>query len=200
MMHLGMSGSLRVLPDGTPPQKHDHVDMTLNSGVILRYRDPRRFGSIFWLDQLSHRLLDHLGPEPLSKDFDGMTLFRASRDKTRNVKTLIMDADIVVGVGNIYANEALYLAGIRPTKAAGKISGQRYERLAKAIKSVLEKAIAAGGTSLRDFLNEQGKPGYFRHELNVYDRAGEPCFGCGKPLTAVRITGRATVYCPRCQR
>ncbi|MGB1422534.1 MAG: bifunctional DNA-formamidopyrimidine glycosylase/DNA-(apurinic or apyrimidinic site) lyase [Pseudomonadales bacterium] len=200
MIHLGMSGSLRILPAQTAPQKHDHVDIILNSGITLRYRDPRRFGSIFWLDQLKHRLLDQLGPEPLSADFDGETLFEAAKGKLRNVKTLIMDAEVVVGVGNIYANEALYLAGIRPTRPAGKISRKRYARLAAAIKSVLEKAIDAGGTSLRDFLKEDGKPGYFRHELKVYDRAGEPCYGCNKPLSAVRITGRATVFCMRCQR
>ena len=200
MIHLGMSGSLRILAQETAPQRHDHFDMMLDSGVILRYRDPRRFGSIFWLDQLSHRLLDQLGPEPLGEDFDGTTLFKASRGKARNVKTLIMDAGVVVGVGNIYANEALYLAGIRPTQPAGKVTIKRYHRLADAIKSVLEKAIAAGGTSLRDFLKEDGKPGYFRHALKVYDRAGEPCLGCHKPLSSVRITGRATVFCKRCQR
>ena len=200
MLHLGMSGSLRILPASTPPQKHDHVDLVFDSGLLLRYRDPRRFGSVFWLNDLNHRLLNDLGPEPLGPEFSGLTLYQASRGKTRNVKTLIMDAKVVVGVGNIYANEALYLSGIKPTAISGRISKARFERLAAAIQAVLTKAIQAGGTSLRDFLKEDGTPGYFRHELQVYGREGECCEGCGSALKSLRITGRATVYCPVCQR
>ena len=200
MLHLGMSGSLRILPAPTPPQKHDHVDLILDSGVLLRYRDPRRFGSMFWLNDLNHRLLKDLGPEPLGPEFSGLTLHEAARGKTRNIKTLIMDAKVVVGVGNIYANEAWYLSGIKPTAVSGRISKIRFERLAQAIQVVLTKAIQAGGTSLRDFLKEDGTPGYFRHELKVYGREGESCVGCGGALKSLRITGRATVYCPSCQR
>ena len=200
MLHLGMSGSLRILPASTAPQKHDHVDLVFDSGVLLRYRDPRRFGSVFWLNDLNHRLFNDLGPEPLGPEFSGLTLYQASRGKTRNVKTLIMDAKVVVGVGNIYANEALYLSGIKPTAISGRISKPRFERLAVAIQTVLTKAIQAGGTSLRDFLKEDGTPGYFRHELKVYGREGECCEGCGGGLKSLRITGRATVYCPVCQR
>jgi formamidopyrimidine-DNA glycosylase len=152
------------------------------------------------LNDLNHRLLNDLGPEPLGPEFSGLTLYQASRGKTRNVKTLIMDAKVVVGVGNIYANEALYLSGIKPTAISGRISKPRFERLAVAIQTVLTKAIQAGGTSLRDFLKEDGTPGYFRHELKVYGREGECCEGCGGGLKSLRITGRATVYCPVCQR
>lgn len=200
MIHLGMSGSLRILPLEASLQKHDHIDWVLDSGQLMRFRDPRRFGSVFWLDALTHPLLADLGPEPLSDSFSGLNLFEKSRGKQRPVKSFIMDAKIVVGVGNIYANEALYLAGIKPTVLAGKISRQRYERLAIAIKAVLAKAIDAGGTSLRDFMKEDGTPGYFRHELKVYGREHEPCEQCAQPLKLIKITGRATVYCSRCQR
>jgi formamidopyrimidine-DNA glycosylase len=200
MIHLGMSGSLRILPVDAALQKHDHIDWVLDSGQLLRYRDPRRFGSVFWLPDLSHPLLDSLGPEPLSEAFSAKYLYEASRGKQRSIKGLIMDAKIVVGVGNIYANEALYRSGIRPTVLAGKISLARYLRLVDAIKAVLAKAIDAGGTSLRDFLREDGTPGYFRHELKVYGREGEPCDACGSRLKGLKITGRATVYCAACQR
>jgi formamidopyrimidine-DNA glycosylase len=200
MIHLGMSGSLRILPVDAALQKHDHIDWVLDSGQLLRYRDPRRFGSVFWLPDLSHPLLDSLGPEPLSEAFSAKYLYETSRGKQRSIKGLIMDAKIVVGVGNIYANEALYRSGIRPTVLAGKISLSRYLRLVDAIKAVLAKAIDAGGTSLRDFLREDGTPGYFRHELKVYGREGEPCDACGSRLKGLKITGRATVYCAACQR
>ena len=201
MIHLGMSGSLRVLRRKINPEKHDHVDIGLSDGGILRFRDPRRFGSIFWLqDNESHVLLDHLGPEPLSADFAGDYLFERSRGRRVAVKTLIMNSEIVVGVGNIYANEALYRAGIRPDRLAMRVGKARYERLAEVIKSVLAEAIAAGGTTLRDFVKEDGTPGYFSSKLEVYGRKDEPCLQCGRLLREIRQAGRSTVFCSHCQR
>ncbi|MEK9892658.1 MAG: bifunctional DNA-formamidopyrimidine glycosylase/DNA-(apurinic or apyrimidinic site) lyase [Pseudomonadales bacterium] len=200
MLHLGMSGSLRILPAGTPPETHDHVDVLFDSNQVLRFRDPRRFGSLFYMKALDHPLLSKLGPEPLSEDFSVDYLMRRAKQVRRNIKTFLMDAEIVVGVGNIYANEALFYAGIRPLTEAGKVRRARMARLVPAVKMVLAKAIDAGGTSLRDFLREDGKPGYFRHELQVYGREGEACYACEGPLTSLRISNRATVYCRRCQR
>lgn len=209
MVHLGMSGSLRVLPQATLAGTHDHVDLHLDGGRMLRYTDPRRFGSIFWIaaadglsaaGPVSHWLLDDLGPEPLGADFSGEYLYRLSRGRRVAVKVLLMNSRIVVGVGNIYANEALFEAGIRPDRLAGRISRARYDRLAVAVKSVLVRAIAAGGTTLRDFVREDGSPGYFRHDLKVYGRGGEPCSRCGQPLKEVRLSQRTTVYCGHCQR
>ena len=200
MIHLGMSGSLRVLSANVLPEKHDHIDLVFDNGQIMRYRDPRRFGSFFWLaDTDSHSLLDSLGPEPLSDEFSGDYLFARSRKKNVAVKQFIMDSKIVVGVGNIYANESLFLAGIRPERKAGSISKQRYVKLAGFIKQVLGSAIEAGGTTLRDFVKEDGNPGYFRHELKVYGRGGEPCVTCGKLLHETRQGQRTTVFCRRCQ-
>lgn len=200
MLHLGMSGSLRVLAAETPPETHDHVDILLDSDQVLRFRDPRRFGSLFFLQHLDHPLLSKLGPEPLADEFSVDYLLQRARHVRRNIKTFLMDAQVVVGVGNIYANEALFYSGIRPLTEAGKVRRARMVRLVAAVKLVLEKAIEAGGTSLRDFLREDGKPGYFRHELQVYGREGEDCFTCGGQLTSLRISNRATVYCKRCQR
>jgi formamidopyrimidine-DNA glycosylase len=201
MIHLGMSGSLRVLPDDAVPGKHDHVDFELDGGQLLRYRDPRRFGSIFWVPAgESHWLLDELGPEPLSDDFDGDYLFRTSRGRKTPVKVFLMNSRVVVGVGNIYANEALYLAGIRPDRLARSVSRARFLRLGEAVKRVLASAIDAGGTTLRDFVREDGSPGYFRHDLKVYGRGGEPCMACGRPLKEIRLGQRTTVFCTRCQR
>ena len=201
MIHLGMSGSLRVLKQRKNPDKHDHVDIGLSDGGILRFRDPRRFGSIFWLqDHDSHVLLDHLGPEPLSTSFSGDYLFARSRGRRVAVKTFIMNSQIVVGVGNIYANEALYRAGIRPDRLAMRVGKARCERLVDVIKSVLAEAIAAGGTTLRDFVKEDGTPGYFRSELEVYGRKDEPCLQCGRILREIRQAGRSTVFCSHCQR
>ncbi|MDZ7686717.1 MAG: bifunctional DNA-formamidopyrimidine glycosylase/DNA-(apurinic or apyrimidinic site) lyase [Gammaproteobacteria bacterium] len=201
MVHLGMSGSLRVLPAGVPPEAHDHIDVALDDGRVLRYRDPRRFGSVFWLDgDNSHPLLADLGPEPLSDAFDGDFLYRAARGRKSAVKTFIMNSRIVVGVGNIYANEALFEAGILPSRQAGRIARTRYEALACAIKDVLGRAIAAGGTTLRDFVQEDGSPGYFRADLRVYGKGGLPCVRCGDPLREVRLGQRSTVYCRGCQR
>lgn len=200
MIHLGMSGSLRVLPREIAPETHDHIDITLDDERVLRYRDPRRFGSVFWLPgDASHTLLESLGPEPLDDVFDGAYLHRLSRGRKSSVKTFIMNGHVVVGVGNIYANEALFQAGISPRRAAGRIARPRYDMLATAIKDVLARAITAGGTTLRDFVHEDGSPGYFRHDLQVYGRGGEPCVNCATPLREIRLGQRTTVYCPRCQ-
>ena len=201
MLHLGMSGSLRILDANMQPEKHDHVDFVLDNKTLLRYRDPRRFGSIFWIEgQGSHRLLASLGPEPLQDAFDADYLYGQSRNKKIAIKLLIMNSHIVAGVGNIYANEALFLAAIRPDNPAGKIAKPRYEHLVQCIKQVLSAAILAGGTSLRDFVREDGKPGYFRQALSVYGRGGKPCASCRCTLTEVRMGQRSTVFCRRCQR
>ncbi len=201
MVHLGMSGSLRVVAPGAAPGIHDHIDLVLEGGVCLRYNDPRRFGSFFYLPQgEGHALLDHLGPEPLSPDFSGKLLYTLSRRRKGPVKNFIMDGKVVVGVGNIYANEALFLSGIRPDRPAGRISRLRYERLADNIKQVLTYAIERGGTTLRDFVGGDGKPGYFAQELRVYGRQGQPCKTCGKPLRELRLGQRTSVFCVSCQR
>ena len=202
LIHLGMSGSLRLVPSVQPPGLHDHVDLCLSSGMHLRYCDPRRFGTWLWLDgdPAEHFLLRNLGPEPLEAGFAPDLLWRRSRGKTLAVKNFIMDSRIVVGVGNIYANEALYLAGIHPLRAAGRIGVDRYARLHDAIRGVLGRAIDRGGTTLRDFVGGDGRPGYFSQSLNVYGRGGEPCRGCGGTLREVRLGQRTTVYGGRCQR
>ncbi len=201
ILHLGMSGSLRVVPTDAPPGKHDHVDLVLDDGACLRLRDPRRFGAVLFTREAAaaHPLLRELGPEPLGQDFDGEHLYRRSRGRRVAVKSFLMDSRIVVGVGNIYANEALFLAGISPRRAAGRISRVRYARLAEAVRTVLERAIAAGGTTLRDFTAVDGAPGYFRIALNVYDRAGQACPHCGEPIRLLRLGQRSTFYCARCQ-
>lgn len=200
MVHLGMSGSLRVLNRQVPIEKHDHIDIGLEDERVLRYRDPRRFGSFFWLPERSgHKLIDSLGPEPLSTEFDGDYLFQQSRKKQVAVKQFIMDSKVVVGVGNIYANESLFLAGIRPDRKAGSISRKRFHLLAEHIKNVLTAAIDAGGTTLKDFVNEQGEPGYFQQVLNVYGRGGESCVTCGTRLKETRQGQRTTVFCRACQ-
>ncbi|WP_323846227.1 bifunctional DNA-formamidopyrimidine glycosylase/DNA-(apurinic or apyrimidinic site) lyase [Microbulbifer magnicolonia] len=200
--HLGMSGSLRLVGSECAAEKHDHVDWVLDSGLVLRYRDPRRFGALLWTDEdpVAHDLLVHLGPEPLSDEFDGDYLFKASRGRRQAVKTFIMDGRIVVGVGNIYASESLFLAGIRPDREAGAISRARYRRLASAIKQVLARSIEQGGTTLRDFIGGDGKPGYFAQQLNVYGRAGEPCRACGRPVRDLVLGQRSTFFCSSCQR
>lgn len=201
MIHLGMSGSLRLVTDEDAAQAHDHFDARFDNGMIMRFRDPRRFGSIHWLAHGdNHPLLDHLGPEPLSAEFCAETLHARSLGKKVAIKNFIMNNQVVVGVGNIYATEALYRAGISPKRAAGKISLSRYERLVSAIKAVLEEAIAQGGTTLRDFVGGTGDAGYFALSLQAYGREGEPCEVCGKSLTGIRLGQRATVYCTRCQR
>ncbi|MAT92526.1 MAG: DNA-formamidopyrimidine glycosylase [Halioglobus sp.] len=201
MVHLGMSGSLRLVPPREPPRTHDHVDIELQGDYCLRFNDPRRFGSLHWLAPGEPTpLLDHLGPEPLSDAFDGAWLYRLSRGRRGAVKTFIMDGKVVVGVGNIYASEALFLAGIHPGRAAGRVSLARYERLAVQIKRVLTSAIEQGGTTLRDFVGGDGKPGYFAQQLRVYGRAGAPCRACGGPLKELRLGQRSSVYCVTCQR
>ena len=199
--HLGMSGSLRVVTADEAPAAHDHVDIVLGSGKVLRYNDPRRFGCMLWTmaDPTEHVLLRHLGPEPLDDTFDADFLYARSRGRKAAVKTFIMDSRVVVGVGNIYANESLFLAGIRPGRAAGRVSKPRYEVLVASIKQVLSAAVAQGGTTLRDFVGGDGKPGYFRQQLNVYDHGGEPCPACGELLLETRLGQRSTVYCRRCQ-
>ncbi len=202
MLHLGMSGSLRVVPGATPATAHDHLDLHLDDGVCLRLHDPRRFGSVHWLTgaDADHPLLAGLGPEPLTDDFGGDHLYQRSRGRRRAVKEFIMDGRIVAGIGNIYATEALHRAGIHPSRAAGRIGRQRYRRLAQAVHSVLEAAISHGGTTLRDFTTATGAPGYFRVELAAYGRSGQPCGYCGRALRGATTGQRATVYCPRCQR
>lgn len=202
LMHLGMSGSVRVVPKDCPATKHDHMDVVLASGNMLRFNDPRRFGAVLWVqgDPFQHVLLKYLGPEPLTDEFCGEYLHRRARSKKVAAKTYLMDSKVVVGVGNIYANEALFRAGIRPTRPAGRISLPRYEVLAQTVKEVLGEAITQGGTTLKDFLGSDGKPGYFKQSLQVYGRAGEPCFVCGKFLTEVRLAQRSTVFCGQCQK
>jgi len=201
IVHLGMTGSLRVLPGDTPLRTHDHVDISLDNGKVLRLNDPRRFGAVLWQAAgTTHPLLAGLGPEPLSEAFDGDYLFARSRGRKAAVKTFVMDQAVVVGVGNIYAAESLYLAGISPLRAAGSISKERYRRLAAHIQQVLAYSIERGGTTLRDFISPDGLPGYFEQELLVYGRDGQPCPGCGRALKHAMIGQRASVWCGHCQR
>lgn len=202
ILHLGMSGSLRVIDSDEPPMVHDHVDMQFDNHRALRLTDPRRFGCLLWQGKEDpiHPLLASLGPEPLSEDFHGELLFARSRGRKAAVKTFLMDNKIVVGVGNIYANEALFAAGIRPDRAAGSISRARYRRLAEEVKTVLARAIEQGGTTLRDFVGGDGRPGYFKQELLVYGRGALSCLICNARLTEIRLGQRSTVYCRRCQR
>jgi formamidopyrimidine-DNA glycosylase len=201
ILHLGMSGSLRILDAGSAPGPHDHFDLSFEGGHCLRLRDPRRFGAVLWTAEPPerHPLLSHLGPEPLDDAFDGDHLHREAQPRRGAVKGLIMDGAVVVGVGNIYANEALFRAGIDPRRACHRIALARYRRLAEAIRAVLATAIEAGGTTLRDFQREDGRPGYFAQQLQVYGREGEPCPGCGAPIRQQRIGQRSSFYCPRCQ-
>ncbi len=201
ILHLGMSGSLRLVNSRTPPERHDHVDLVLDDGHCLRLRDPRRFGSVHWVqgEPLSHPLLASLGPEPLEGSFSGRWLYTRSRGRRVAVKAFIMDSRVVVGVGNIYANEALYLAGVLPQRPAGRISLVRYSRLAQAVRDVLQEAIDQGGTTLRDFVSSDGTPGYFSQRLRVYGRGTDPCGECGHLLRQAVIGQRSTYYCPRCQ-
>lgn len=201
IVHLGMSGSLRICKSDEPPRGHDHVDLLLKGGLCLRYHDPRRFGCWLWMPAgESHSLLDVLGPEPLEADFDGDYLFARSRGRKSPIKAFIMDSHIVVGVGNIYANEALFLAGILPSRAAGRVGRERYQLLADRIRAVLGEAITQGGTTLRDFVGGDGKPGYFQQKLFVYGRGGEVCRQCKTILSETRQGQRTTVFCRQCQR
>jgi formamidopyrimidine-DNA glycosylase len=202
IIHLGMSGSLRILPVATLAKKHDHIDLIFANHQCLRFTDPRRFGAVLWTadDPSQHILISHLGPEPLSPAFTAQYLWQLAQGRKAPVKTFIMDGQTVVGVGNIYASEALFLAGIHPKKAAGKISIADYKKLVLAIKQVLRAAIKQGGTTLKDFVNSEGKKGYFKVHLQVYGRGGEPCLTCGNKLKDLRLGQRNTVFCSRCQR
>lgn len=203
ILHLGMSGSLRIIRDGKQaPQKHDHVDIILAGGHVLRFRDPRKFGALLWTgaDPFQHKLIRRLGPEPLGAGFTPEYLYARTRRRAAAIKILLMDSRIVVGVGNIYANEALFLAGIHPKRKAGRIAGARLSRLVEAVKTVLTLAIKKGGATLRDFSNGEGKAGYFQHQFQVYGRANQPCRQCKTPIKLARLGQRATYYCPCCQR
>ena len=201
LLHLGMSGHLRLLPAGTAAGKYDHVELALDSGVLLRLSDPRKFGTVIWLngEPLSHPLLAWLGPEPLEGDFSAAYLLRVSRRRRVAVKILLMNSRVVVGVGNIYANEALFRAGIDPERPAGSLTEAECGALAAAVKQTLAEAIAIGGTTLHDFLDAAGRLGYFRLELRVYGRGGEPCPVCTTPIRQSRLGGRSTFWCPLCQ-
>jgi len=201
LLHLGMSGVLRVLPGAAAVAVHDHVDLQLDDGRVLRFTDPRRFGCLLWQPAgETHALLQQLGPEPLSDAFDAQYLYQRSRGRKAPIKAFLMDQAVVVGVGNIYAAESLFRAGIAPGRAAGSVSRERYGRLVAAVKTILVHAITRGGTTLRDFLNPDGAPGYFEQELFVYGREGEPCKTCGRTLRDGRMGNRATAWCPGCQR
>ena len=201
LVHLGMSGSLRFVADHEPALLHDHVDWRFDAGLILRLRDPRRFGAVLWThDDARHPLLASLGPEPLTPDFDAAYLHAQCRGRSAAIKQVIMDAHTVVGVGNIYASESLFHAGIRPATAARRLSRPACARLVDAIKRVLDAAIASGGSSLRDYVQSSGELGYFQLATRVYDRAGLPCKVCGTPIRRIVQGQRASFYCPSCQR
>ena len=202
LVHLGMSGRLTIVPDALPAKKHDHVDVHLEGSTALRFTDPRRFGAMLWVSTPAerHALLEGLGLEPLDPGFDGAALHKLARGRKVAVKLFLMNARIVTGVGNIYANEALYHAGVHPMRAAGRISAERWDRIAKAVRATLERAVAKGGTTLRDFASADGAPGYFLAECAVYGREGKPCRKCRTPIRAIRQGQRSTFFCPRCQR
>lgn len=208
ILHLGMSGSLRVLPANTPAEKHDHFDLILTNGTLMRLRDPRRFGAVLWhpeptenqRDIAQHPLLAKLGPEPLLEGFNATHLYRATRKRSAAIKLVIMDSHVVVGVGNIYASESLFHAGIRPQLHAGKLSQPRCARLVQTIRETLSASIAQGGSTLRDFTDSNGKPGYFQQSYTVYGRTGEPCRVCGSLIKQIVQGQRSTFYCPTCQK
>lgn len=211
ILHLGMSGSVRLLGSSAAipaagasvgPQKHDHIDLILDNGAIFRLRDPRRFGAMLWSydDVLNHKLLAQLGPEPLDNAFDGAVLYKKTRGRSASIKQVLMNSRIVVGVGNIYASEALFHARINPLSPADRIGLSRYKKLAETIKRTLNLAIEAGGSSLRDFVNSDGKPGYFQQQYWVYGRGGKPCRQCGTHIVQTRQGQRSSFYCPLCQK
>ena len=201
LIHLGMSGSLRIVKVDEPPSYHDHFDLVFGK-LALRYCDPRRFGCLLWVEgePEAHKLLVDLGPEPLTDAFTAHYLYERTRKRTQAVKQFIMDSKVVVGVGNIYANESLFMAGIKPIRKAGSLTRKNCEDLVRDIKFVLQRSIDQGGTTLRDFVGGDGKPGYFKQQLLVYGRGGEPCTLCKKPLKEVRMSDRTTVYCVDCQK
>ncbi|BBN82913.1 formamidopyrimidine-DNA glycosylase [Pseudoalteromonas sp. A25] len=201
ILHLGMSGHLRVVEQCEPLKKHDHVEFHFSNGKALRLNDARRFGACLWQEPEQHHVLfTKLGPEPLTEDFTAQLLFERSRGKKVPVKQFIMDNHVVVGVGNIYANESLFKAGIHPKREAGKVSLKRYQALTPIIKETLAAAITQGGTTLKDFAQSDGKPGYFAQQLLVYGRKGKPCVSCESELKEIRLGQRSTVYCPQCQK
>jgi len=204
ILHLGMSGSLRLISvtAAVPPGKHDHVDFVLDDGTVLRFRDPRRFGAMLWEtgDVMQHPLLAKLGPEPLTETFTGDLLYKQTRGRSVSIKQLLMNNSVVAGVGNIYANEALFHAEIHPMTPAGRISLSRYRKLVQAIKDTLNLAIEAGGSTLRDFVNSEGNPGYFQQQYFVYGRTGQPCRKCGVEIRQARQGQRSSFYCPHCQK
>lgn len=202
LLHLGMTGCFRVLREPGPPGAHDHLDFVTDAGITIRFNDPRRFGALLWTaeDPALHPLLATLGPEPLGDRFTGEYLYSRSRKRRLAIKPHIMNAQVVVGVGNIYASEALHRAGIHPARAAGRIALPRMEALVAAIREVLAESIQVGGTTLRDFHDGDGQPGYFGRQLRVYDRAGRPCVSCGTPVQQVVLGQRSSYYCPSCQR
>jgi formamidopyrimidine-DNA glycosylase len=202
ILHLGMSGSLRVMPASTAPIAHDHVDIVMDSGLCLRFNDPRRFGSLLWTDAdpLTHPLLKSLAPEPLSAEFNGEYLAGAAKGRRVAIKQLIMNGQVVVGVGNIYASEALFRAGVRPRRHAGRLKRVEFDALVKSIKEVLQDAIREGGTTLRDYINPEGMPGYFRQKLFVYERTKDPCRVCRTPIRHLVQGQRSTYFCPQCQK
>jgi len=202
LVHFGMTGSLRAFSNPPPRRPHDHVDIVLDSGLTLRYHDPRRFGAMLWLPPPAeeHPLLAGLGPEPFDRACDADYLWRATRRRSTAIKLALMDNHLVVGVGNIYANESLFRAGIRPTTPANRLSRPRLARLIDAVRATLADAIAKGGSTLRDYVDSRGEPGYFQLDYAVYGRRGLPCRTCGAAIREVRQGGRATSYCPRCQR
>ncbi len=202
ILHLGMSGSLRIVPADSAPGPYDHFELALADGRALRLRDPRRFGAVLWVggNAARHPLLDHLGVEPLSEAFTGDFLYAHTRRRSAAIKPVLMDAHLVVGVGNIYANEALFEAGINPRLPARRLGRERCARLVAAVRHTLRRAIRAGGSSLRDFVGADGEPGYFQQQYFVYGRTGEACRTCGGPIRQIRQGQRSTFYCPRCQR
>ena len=202
LIHLGMSGRLWIVPHAEPLAKHDHVDLVLSNGLSIRLRDPRRFGAVLWLPagEPEHILLASIGPEPLTDAFDAAYLHRATRNRSAAIKLVLMDSAVVAGVGNIYANEALFAAGINPRTAARRIALPRLARLVAEVKAILARAIDAGGSSLRDYVDSDGQAGNFQSTFRVYDRDGKPCVGCGAPVRTIRQSNRSTFYCVRCQR
>jgi formamidopyrimidine-DNA glycosylase len=202
LVHLGMSGRLTLVPEGAPVRKHDHVDVRLEGDQSLRLTDPRRFGAILWLTQPAenHALLKDLGLEPLEAGFTGEALHRRARGRRVSVKQFLMNGGVVTGVGNIYASEALFRAGIHPSRSAGRISAARWDKLASAVRATLESALASGGSTLRDFASAHGDPGHFQHQHSVYGREGKPCRVCKTPIRARRQGQRSTFFCPNCQR
>jgi formamidopyrimidine-DNA glycosylase len=202
VLHLGMTGRLSLIQPGRPILKHDHLDLELSGQLVLRFNDPRRFGAALWwpASQATHMLLKHMGPEPLLDGFNADYLIRLARGRSAPVKNFLMDGRVVVGVGNIYAVEALFRAGIRPMRPAGRVTRAEYGQLVRAVRAVLNDAIAAGGTTFRDFLDSNGEPGYFVQKLFVYDRAGQPCRRCETPIKRLVIGQRSSYYCPNCQK